>query len=92
MARPASKYSVLELPFFCDFPYLLPCSVGASLGLLAVLGMVWLPCMEVGSGWAIPFTGVILFATLIIIISHTKCPTLATYIVIERAINKINPD
>lgn len=38
LARPASKYPLLQIPFFCEFPYLLPCLVGGVLSVLSLLG------------------------------------------------------
>ena len=38
LAQPASKYSLLQVPFFCMFPYLLPCLVGAAIGVLSLIG------------------------------------------------------
>ena len=30
LAHPTSKYPLFDVPFFCDFPYLLPCLIGVS--------------------------------------------------------------
>ena len=38
LAQPASKYSVLQVPFFCQFPYVLPCLVGGSISVLSLVG------------------------------------------------------
>lgn len=38
MAQPASKYSVFQTSFFCKFPYLLPCLIGAAIGLCSLIG------------------------------------------------------
>ena len=37
MARPASKYPLFDVPFFCRFPYLLPCLVAL---VVAIVGLV----------------------------------------------------
>ena len=43
LAQPADKYEVLRVPFFCLFPYLLPCLVGLGFCVLAMLAaMVFL--------------------------------------------------
>ena len=38
LAQPASKYAVLQVPFFCQFPYVLPCLVGAGISVLSLIG------------------------------------------------------
>jgi len=38
LAQPASKYAVLQVPFFCQFPYVLPCLVGAGSSVLSLIG------------------------------------------------------
>ena len=40
LAQPASKYAAFQTPFFCQFPYLLPCLVGVGIGTLSLIG-VW---------------------------------------------------
>ena len=37
LARPASKYPLFDIPFFCRFPYLLPCLVAL---VVAIIGLV----------------------------------------------------
>lgn len=41
LARPASKYSVLQVDFFCRFPYSLPCIVGGGISFLSLV-CTWL--------------------------------------------------
>ena len=38
LVYPASKFPLLRVEYFCQFPYLLPCLVGAALGILTILG------------------------------------------------------
>ena len=37
LARPASKYPLLNIPFFCNFPYVLPCLVGVSANIFGLI-------------------------------------------------------
>lgn len=43
LARSASKYEATQISFFCKFPYVLPCLVGAALGILSLTGR-WYSC------------------------------------------------
>jgi len=45
LARSASKYETTQISFFCKFPYLLPCLVGAALGILSLTGR-WYGCVK----------------------------------------------
>ena len=38
LAEPASKYSLFKVPFFCKFPYILPCLVGVAIGIMSFIG------------------------------------------------------
>ena len=38
LAQPASKYSALQFPFFCKYPYTLPCFVGAGMSIGSLIG------------------------------------------------------
>ena len=40
LAQPASKFGPLKIPFFCEYPYSLPCIVGASLAVVSFIGKV----------------------------------------------------
>ena len=35
-AQPAGKYSLFETPFFCQFPFLLPCLFGFATGVISL--------------------------------------------------------
>ena len=37
LARPASKYSAFNIPFFCNFPYVLPCLVGVAANIVSFI-------------------------------------------------------
>jgi len=37
LARPASKYPLLQIPFFCKYPYTLPCLAGGGLAILSLI-------------------------------------------------------
>ena len=41
LAQPASKFGPLKIPFFCEYPYSLPCIVGASLAVFSFIGKVY---------------------------------------------------
>ena len=38
LAQPASKFGPLKKPFFCKYPYSLPCIVGAALAVISFIG------------------------------------------------------
>ena len=38
LAQPTSKYPLLQFQFFCTFPYVLPCLVGAGIGIISLIG------------------------------------------------------
>ncbi|XP_065901217.1 uncharacterized protein [Dysidea avara] len=37
LARPASKYPFFDVPFFCQFPYFLPCMVGVAVSMISLV-------------------------------------------------------
>ena len=37
LSQPADKYTVFQVEFFCQFPYLMPCLVGAF---ICVVGLI----------------------------------------------------
>ena len=42
LSQPADKYSVFQVPFFCRFPYIVPCFVGAAIALISLICRVHL--------------------------------------------------
>ena len=38
LARPASKYPLFDVPFFCQFPYVLPCMVALTMAISGLIG------------------------------------------------------
>ena len=38
LAQPASKFGPLKKPFFCKYPYSLPCIVGGTLAIVSFIG------------------------------------------------------
>ena len=38
LARPASKYPLFDVPFFCHFPYVLPCMVALTMAIIGLIG------------------------------------------------------
>lgn len=38
LAQPASKFGPLQKPFFCKYPYSLPCIVGGGLAVIGFIG------------------------------------------------------
>ena len=38
LAQPASKFGPLKKPFFCKYPYSLPCIVGGTFAIISFIG------------------------------------------------------
>ena len=42
LSQPADKYAVFQVPFFCKFPYIMPCFVGAAIAAISLICRVTL--------------------------------------------------
>ena len=79
LSQPGSKYSVFETAFFCKFPYVLPCLIGAVISFVTLIGTglfddQFLPC------------------TLSLSLSLSLSSHLAAFIVLDETLHKSRGD
>ena len=47
LAQPARKYAAFQVPFFCKFPFILPCLVAVGYSVFVLIGECKNACLTV---------------------------------------------